>query len=313
MKGKLGLWGMPLVLLSLFASFGVIDSSFLSFRSLTITSESFAPLFVVAAGLTLVFILGEIDLSIASTASLASVVTAVVMRDTQSIGLGVAAGIGLGMLVGAFNGLAVARFRLPAFVLTLSSMLVVRAIGMIATGGYSVGQLPLDVLLFGRGKFLGVSHLLIVAVFVLAATTLTLLTSSYGRKLYLVGTNERAAAYSGVQVVRTKFLTYLFCGALAGLAGVMIVFRLGSGGPVIADNLLLMSIAAVVLGGTGIYGGSGSTAQTAIGAGIIAVLTRGLDNMGLTFYDQSIILGAVIIFGSALSKKLFNNRFSRVG
>ena len=131
-----------------------------------------------------------------------------------------------------------------------------------------------------------------------------------GREIYLVGSNERAAIFNALRVQRVKFMAYLLCGTLSGLAGVTVILRLGSGGPVVGDNVLLMAIAAAVLGGTSIIGGEGSVFKTLTGAAVIVLLDKGLNLIGLSFYDQAIVLGTVIVGGSSFSTWLHKRVFS---
>lgn len=275
--------------------------NFGSYSNLANMARLFAPLLVASVGITFVFLIGGIDLSIGSVVSLASVVCALAARETGSVWLGCLSGVGCGMAIGVVNGTAVAFFRLPAFVHTLAMLLTVRSIGMLVTGGNSVGRLPLDMMAFGRGSFLMVPNLLWIAAIVFGVSAFMLARSSFGRSLYLIGTSERAALFSGVNVPAIRFAAYFLCSTLAGLAGVLIVMRLGSGGPAVGDNLLLMAIAAVVLGGSSIMGGDGSVTKTLVGASLIILLDKGLNQLGFEFYDQAIIMGAVIILGSSFS------------
>jgi ribose transport system permease protein len=293
--------------------FSLTVEGFTTEANLSNMARFLAPLFIASAGAMLVILLGEIDLSIGSTLSLASVIAALIMRVTDSVWLGAAAGLGTGLAVGAINGTAVALLRFPAFVHTLGMLLTVRAIGMLITGGHSVGRLPREALAFGRGYFLGVPNLLWVAILIYVALALVLARTMFGRELMLIGTNRRAALFSGLRVVRARFLAFLLSGALAGLAGVLVVFRLGSGGPILGDNLLLMAIAAVVLGGTNIMGGDGGIFRTATGAAVIVLLDKGLNLLGLEFYDQAIVVGTVILLGSALGVRLHRQRVARIG
>jgi ribose/xylose/arabinose/galactoside ABC-type transport system permease subunit len=129
-----------------------------------------------------------------------------------------------------------------------------------------------------------------------------------GRELFLIGANRRAAMFSGLRMTRTRFAAFLLSGSLAGCAGMAVVLRLGSGGPILGDNLLLMAIAAVVLGGTSIMGGEGGVFRTATGAAVIVLLDKGLNLLGLEFYDQAMVIGAVILIGSALGVRLHRGR-----
>jgi ribose/xylose/arabinose/galactoside ABC-type transport system permease subunit len=302
---------LPVLILTS-AVFCITVDGFTGEANLTNMARFFAPLFIAAVGVTFVILLGEIDLSIGSTLSLASVLAALTMRATGSVWLGAAAGIGTGLTIGAINGAAVARFRFPAFIHTLGMLLTVRAVGMLVTGGHSVGRLPPEVIGFGRGYLLGLPNLLWLALLIYAAAALVLARTALGREFYLIGTNRRAAAFNGLRVMRVRFLAFLVSGGLAGLAGVAVVFRLGSGGPILGDNLLLMAIAAVVLSGTNIMGGDGGVFRTATGAAVIVLLDKGLNLLGLEFYDQAIIVGAVILLGSALGVWLHGRRVADV-
>ena len=317
-RGGAGLWSsfaapvlrapMVPVFVIAFILFCFTVEGFTSVANLGNMARLFAPLLIAAIGATFVFLLGGIDLSVGSTLSLASVVGASLMRDTGSIALGVAGGIGTGLAIGAINGTAIAVFRLPAFVHTLGMLLTLRAVALLVTAGHSVGRLPPGVMAFGRGNLAGVPNLLWLAALVYVAAAIVLRHSEFGRELFLVGSNERAARFSGLRVVRAKFLAYLLCGGLAGLSGIAVVFRLGSGGPILGDNLLLMAIAAVVLGGTNILGGDGGVFRTLTGAAVIILLDKGLNLLGLEFYDQAIVIGAVIVAGSALGVWLHQRR-----
>jgi ribose/xylose/arabinose/galactoside ABC-type transport system permease subunit len=296
------------VLIVTFLLFCLTVEGFTSAANLSNMARLFAPLLIASIGATFVFLLGGIDLSVGSTLSLASVIGASVMRDTGSVALGAAAGILTGLAIGAVNGTAIAIFRLPAFVHTLGMLLTLRAIALLVTAGHSVGRLPMEVTMLGRGSILGLPNLLWLAVLVYGASHVLLNRTVLGREIYLIGTNERAAIFNGLRVQRTKFAAYLLCGGLAGLSGIAVVLRLGSGGPILGDNLLLMAIASVVLGGTNIMGGDGSVFRTLTGTAVIILLDKGLNLLGLSFFDQAIVIGAVIIVGSALGVWLHRRR-----
>jgi len=296
------------VLVVTFLLFCLTVDGFTSAANLSNMARLFAPLLIASIGATFVFLLGGIDLSIGSTLSLASVIGASVMRDTGSVALGAAAGIVTGLAVGGINGTAIAIFRLPAFVHTLGMLLTIRAIALLVTSGHSVGRLPSEVMVLGRGSILGLPNLIWLAALVYAAAHIVLSRTMLGREIYLIGTNERAAVFNGLRVRGTKFTAFLLCGGLAGLSGIAVVLRLGSGGPILGDNLLLMAIASVVLGGTNIMGGDGGVFRTLTGTAVIILLDKGLNLLGLSFFDQAIVIGAVIIIGSALGVWLHKRR-----
>ena len=271
----------------------------------------FAPLVIAASGLTFVFLVGEIDLSIGSVLSLASALGAFAMRGTGSVWLGAIVMITTGALIGALNGAVIAWFRFSAFVHTLGVLVTARAVAMLITGGHSVGRLPAGALHFGRGEFAGVPNLLWLAIAVYVVAHILLGHTIVGREIFLVGTNRRAAVFAGLHVQRVRFLAFLISGTLAGLASLCVVLRLGSGGPILGDNLLLMAIAAVVLGGTSLFGGEGGAFRTATGALIVVILDKGLNLLGLAFYDQAVVMGLVIVLGSALGGYLYRRRTGR--
>jgi ribose transport system permease protein len=267
-----------------------------------------APLAIAAAGLTFVFLLGEIDLSIGSVLSLAAVLGALVMRDTGSVWLGAIAMVAVGALVGAFNGAAVAWLRFSPFAHTLGMLVTCRAIALLVTGGHSVGRLPTTALRFGRETVAGVTTLLWLSAAVCVVAHVMLRHTVAGRAFFLIGTNRRASVFAGLNVRRTRFLAFLISGTLAGLAGLCIVLRLGAAGPTMGDNVLLTAIAAVVLGGTNVFGGEGGVFASITGALTVVVLETGLNLLGLPFYDQAVVTGLVIVFGSALGGYLYRWR-----
>lgn len=301
-----GLGVLPLapVVLIVAAVLSLTVSGFATPINLENMARVLAPLLVVATGATFVILTGGIDLSVGATFGLASIVGATVMRDTGSITLGVAAGIAVGMVIGAVNGLAVARLRLTPFVYTLAMLLTVRAIAFLMSSGYSVGRLPPEATAFGRSALIGIPTLLWIAVFIFASALLILHRTVFGRTIYLVGANERAAIFNAINVKRTIWLVYFLSGTLAGVAGMLAVLRLGSGAPVLGDNVLLLVIAAIVVGGTSIFGGEGGLWRTLTGVVLVVMLEKGLDLMGVAFYDQAIIIGVVILAGAALGVRL---------
>lgn len=291
-------------------AFAVSVPGFATAANLETMARVFAPLLVAAIGATLIMLTGGIDLSVGATFGLASVAGALVMRDTGSIALGLAAGISVGALVGFINGVAVARFRLAPFVYTLAVLLTTRAIAFLLSRGYSVGRLPREVTAFGRSDFLAIPSLLWIAMAIFIVALIILYKTPFGRSIYLTGSNERAALFNAVDVVRVKFLVYLIGGTLSGVASMLAVMRLGSGGPVLGDTILLQIIAAVVAGGTSVFGGQGGLWRTFTGVMLIVMLEKGLDLMAVAFFDQAIVIGCVILLGSALGVILRDRRLS---
>lgn len=299
------------VLLVAFAALAIVAPGFATGTNLETMARVLAPLLIAAVGGTFIMLAGGIDLSVGAVMSLASVVGALAMRESGSVVLGVLAGTGVGLAVGAVNGIAIARWRLTPFVHTLAVLLVARAVAFLVSRGASIGQLPREATAFGRSHLLGVPSLLLIAAAIFALGLLVAHRTVFGRAVTLIGSNERAATFNAVPVARVKLLLYTLGGTLAGLAGMIAVLRLGSGSPVLGDNLLLQAIAAIVVGGTSVFGGEGGLMRTLTGVALIVILDKGLDLLGLAFYDQAIVIGIVILAGSALGTWLRGRKVAR--
>jgi ribose transport system permease protein len=287
------------VLIALLAGLGLFQPSFLSLYSLSVLAGESSVILVLAAGQTLVILFGGIDLSMAAVASLASVLIALSLPWAGVVGLlGVLA---LTALIGAAQGFVYTRAQLPSFVVTLAGLglwsglaLVIGHTTIPVTAGYeAVGWL--------KGRDFGVPHAFAFAVFATGALVVMLRWSPIGRYIYAIGMGEVAALLSGVPVGRVKIFVLALSGLFAGLAGMMMVARTYGGNPTIADSLLLPSIAAVVIGGTAITGGSGGLGRTIIGALTIGVLRVGIAVVGLDPAYEPIAYGLFIIVAVALS------------
>jgi ribose transport system permease protein len=278
---------------------------------------SMAVLAIAAIGATLVFLVAGIDLSVGSTIALSSVVGAIVTRDTGSMALGLVTAVAVGLGIGLINGVCIGFLGLQPFVLTLGVLLAARAVAYIAAaaaaggGGTaaSVGRLPREVLQFGRTTVIGIPTVFLIAVVLVAVFALILSRTATGRSLYLLGSNERAARFNGMSSGMIKCLAYSVAGMLGGFAGFILMTRLGSGNATAGDSLLLQVIAATVIGGTSLFGGLGGVWRTLVGVFLIVGLTNALGLIGMPSWNQGIIIGAVVIFGSGLA--VYLNRFSR--
>ena len=268
-------------------------------------------------GMTLVILSGGIDLSVGAILGLAGAVAAGLLKN----GLGVPgtdsllqfttsgailAGLVVGAAAGWVNGFAITRFSLPPFVATLGMLSIARGLTMLWTGGFPVTGLGDSFGHLGTGVFLGMPlpvwiMLALTAVFVVATKR-----TRFGRHLYAVGGNERAARLTGLPVARIKIAVYTLAGALAGVAGLIVTARLDSAQPNAGLGYELDSIAAVVIGGTSLAGGRGSVWGTVLGCLIIGVLNNGLFLLNVSPFWQQVIKGVVILLAVALDR--MNNR-----
>jgi len=267
---------------------------------------------LIAFGMTFVIVTGGIDLSVGSLVALTSVLAARAMAlvapggEPGAIAAGLVAGTGAGAACGLANGFIVTRFGLPPFLVTLAAMLVARGFAFIVCGGQPLYEgLPASLVTLGRGFVLEGSLGRVLPVPVLAmligfAVFHFILTRTVlGRSIVAVGSNEEAARLSGIDVARTRRAAYLMTGALAGLVGVFQTGKLMAADPKIGEMWELNVIAAVVVGGTSLFGGRGSIPGTWIGAFVIGVLNNGLNLLHVEHFWQKVVLGLVIL-GAAL-------------
>jgi len=277
---------------------------FLSVLNLTNVLVQSAVIAVVALGMTFVIVGGGFDLSVGSTVALAGCIAAAVMLKA-GVAAGVAAGIATGALIGAVNGVVIAYLRVNPFITTLGTMVLVRGVVYLFTGGAPVeGEfgLPSSFIAFGAERILGVHALVWVPAILLAILSWLLHATPYGKRVFAVGGGREAAFLSGIRVERIVASTYVWCGALAGVAGVMLASRLQSGQPTAGEFYELTAIAAVVLGGASLHGGEGKLYKSVIGVFIMVVLGNGLNLMNVDSYWQRVAIGAVIIAAAAADR-----------
>ena len=276
--------------------FAVMAPQFFSVPNLINVALSIAITGILAVGMTAVILTGGIDLSVGSVVALAGVVAAMIASDGGSaVLLGIVAALGIGLAVGFFNGVMIAQFRVPPFVVTLAMLTICRGLAFIVTGGRSIGNLPAGFAVLGRERVLGLPIPVIVMIAVFAAGWFVLARMTFGRYIYALGGNPEATYLAGVNTKRVTLLVYVLNGLLVGLAGVVLASRLGAGVPNAGLQYELDVIAAVVVGGTSLNGGRGSVIGTFWGAVFIGILNNGLNLAGIDPYMQKIALGLVIL------------------
>ncbi len=252
---------------------------------------------ILAAGMTFVILTGGIDLSVGSVVALSGIVTADALVHGWPTPAAAAAGIAVGAAVGLVNGFAVTVLRVPAFIVTLAMMLLVRGAAFKYTDARTIGGLPPS---FAAVSATLPSAAIMTAVF--ASAWLVLARTPFGRHVYATGGNREAAWLSGVRVGRVERLVYLACGVTAGLAGVLVASRLSAGYPRAGEYYELDAIAAVVVGGTSLFGGRGSIWGTLAGAFFIGVLNNGLNLFRVSPYDQLVAKGIVLLAAASLDR-----------
>ena len=291
--------GIIIALLAMFiflTVFPTTRSTFLTPKNMfNILRQNASNLFL-ATGMTMVIILGGIDLSVGSVIALSGVVAAgCVVNFGLPEAVGFIAAIAVGALVGLFNGFIICKTDIPPFIVTLASMNITKGIALVLTGGAPIRCMT-DAFKFPGAGYVGpvpTPVILMIVIFVIAALMIN--KTQLGRHIYAVGGNVQAAKFSGISVEKVKFIVYAYTGLMAGIAGVVIASRLYSGQPTAGDGAEMDAIASVVVGGTSMSGGSGRIGGTLIGVLIIGVLNNGLNLMGVDSNFQYIVKGLVIL------------------
>jgi ribose transport system permease protein len=300
---------VPTVIVVLVVYFSSVNEFYLTSQNITNILVQGAVLAIVALGVTYVILSGELDLSVGSGVALASVVAAFVMRDTSSILLGIVAALGVGMFIGVVNGLIVTRLEVPSFVATFGMLVIAHGIALAATDGGVVAGLPLGIGDLALEGFLGIRWIVWIAIALFAVLWFVQTQTAFGVRIFAVGGNRTAAHLAGVNVNRVRLLAFVISGVAVGLGAIALTARLESGQPNGGILLELDAIAAIVIGGTSIFGGRGSVVRTLAGVLLIAVLRNGLDLQGVGDDLKQIIIGLVLI--TAASVDFVRRRMAR--
>ncbi|WP_284988847.1 ABC transporter permease [Arthrobacter sp. efr-133-TYG-120] len=296
----------------LYAAFAVLIVAFSLASPVFFSSSNFlnigrqtALVTIIAVGMTFVIIAGEIDLSVASTLALSGMSAAMAIQQSGGNWLiGTVAGLATGAVVGLVNGLLTTRLSIPSFLVTLGMLGIGRGIALMLTGTTPVVVNTIAFWdTFGEGAILGIPAPIFITLLVLGIGAYLLHFSTFGRKVFATGGNATAARYSGINTRRAKTVAFVITGALAGLAGLILTARAHAARPDIAAGLELDVIAAVILGGTSLFGGRGAILGTLLGSLMIGVLNNGLTLMGVSSQAQLVVKGAIIIAAVAFSRR----------
>jgi ribose transport system permease protein len=292
-------WGdvlfVPLVLVALVVYLSLTTEFFLTSTNLTNVLVQGAVLAVVAFGLTFVILAGELDLSVGSGVALVSVVSAMVMRDSGSIVLGLLVALGVGLTIGLINGLVVTLLEVPSFIATLGMLTIAHGVALVLTDGAVISGVPESIGNLVNNGFLGIRWVLWIVVAVFAGLFFLQSQTSFGVRVFAVGGNREASRLSAIPVDRIRMACFVLTGLCVGVAGFILLARVQSGQPNAGSLLGLTAIAAIVVGGTNLLGGRGSISRTLWGVLLISVLTNGLQLKGVTDDIQEIVIGVVFI------------------
>lgn len=295
---------LPWLLLIVIVYFGVQQPRFLGSGNLLNVGLESTFLMVVSVGQMLVLITAGMDLSAGATIGLVSIICGLVMNGMVSAGdpvwlaivVGALAGLGASLLVGIVNAICVSMLDLSAFIATLATMTTITGVSLTLTGGIPVGNFPeafSNVFSFGTVASIPVpifctAILVSLAYFILHHTVL-------GRYMYALGSNRRAAHLSGIASKKVLFTGYILCALISGFTGLLVMARTGTGAATVGSDYSLQSVAACVIGGVSLFGGSGTVGGVVLGSLFLALLANGMNIMQIQSYEQMTVMGIVLV------------------
>lgn len=288
----------------IYFSISLFDQGFLTSGNLLNIVRQTATISLMALAMTFVISTGEIDLSVGSITALSSLLGALAIQSGFGIIGGLLAGVGSGLVIGLINGLLVTKVAIPSFLVTLGTMGAVKGLAMWVTGTAPVPIVDANFnFIFGSGDIGPIPVLLVWTLVFTFIAHILLRKTSFGRQVLATGGNENAARFSGVKTMKIKLWVFLGTGAMAGLAGLLYAGRMNAGRFSFGEGDELSVIAAVILGGTSLFGGVGTIIGTLVGSLLIGTINNGLIIMGLDVSQQMIIKGIIIILAVAFGKK----------
>lgn len=285
--------------------FSVSSPYFLSSNNFLNIGRQTALVSIIAVGMTFVIISGQIDLSVGSTLALSGMLAALAMRDVDNSWLiGAIAGLATGAIVGALNGILTTQVKIPSFLVTLGMLSAARGIALMLTDTKPV-IIDNDAYfgIFGEGTLGGIPSPILWTALAIVGGVLLLHFNVYGRRVYATGGNATAARYSGINTKWTTTIAFVITGLLAGLAALVLTARSHAARPDAVEGIELDVIAAVILGGSSLFGGRGQILGTLLGSLIIGVLNNGLVLLGVGSSLQLVIKGAIIVAAVAFTRK----------
>ena len=310
-------YGIFLIFIVMIVVASLLSPAFVSSTNLINIVRQMSVVGLIALGVTGIIVSAGIDLSSGSVVGLTAVVAASLAQSPDNTNafypglhlpllVPVVAACLVGALVGLINGTLIAKTRIPPFIATLGTFTAIRGAANLYTSGRPISDLTDEYDFIGQGDIFGVPVPIIILVVMAVVTHILYAHTKFGKYIYAIGGNEQAARVSGIDAARYKMLIYVYASFLAGLAGVVVSSRIGSGQPGLGVGYELDAIAAAVIGGTSLSaGGIGTVAGTIVGALIIGVLNNTLDLMNVSAFWQQIVKGCIIV-GAVILDQLKN-------
>ena len=307
-----------LIVVILFGLIGLLsaltDGMFLQTQNLINVVRQTSVIALLGIGLTIVIISTGIDLSVGSVLALSAVVSTSLAQEPDATNLmypgldvpvivAVLAGLGIGALCGFINGSLIAVFRIAPFIATLGMFTAARGAALIYSDGRPISKLDPSFNWIGQGAILGIPVPIFLLIVVAVAAHIMLTRTRFGRYVYAIGGNEQAARVSGIAISRVKIGIYTISGLLAGLGGLILAGRIGSGNPTLGTGIELDAITAAVIGGASFAGGIGTVWGAVVGALIIGSLNTGLDIMNVSPFAQQVVKGVIIVVAIIIDER----------
>lgn len=304
LKNALRQYRILLVLILEIILVSFLSDAFLTWTNLMIVIRQVSMTAIIGAGMTMVIITGGIDLSVGSIVALSGALGAGYMASSHSVILGVVVGLAIGAIIGLANGLLITKQALPPFIVTLATMVGIRGLTLVYTQGNPVIVKDPSFGFIGGGVVLGIPVPIIIMVLVFVLVHVLLKYTRFGRYVYAIGGNEEAARLSGVANNKIKVLVYTLSGLVAGLSGLILTSRLASAQPTAGSGWEMDAIAAVILGGTSLVGGSGGVVGTLIGALILGIISNALNLLNVSPFYQDVVTAIIIIVAVVTDSRL---------
>ena len=290
------------------------NGTFLQTQNLINVVRQTSVIALLGIGLTIVIISTGIDLSVGSILALSAVVSTSLAQQADATNLmypgldlpvfvAVLAGLGIGALCGFINGFLIAGFRIAPFIATLGMMTAARGVALIYSDGRPISKLEPSFNWIGQGDILGIPVPIFLLIVVAVAAHIMLTRTRFGRYVYAIGGNEQAARVSGIALPRVKIGIYMISGLLAGLGGLILAGRIGSGNPTLGTGIELDAITAAVIGGASFAGGIGTVWGAVVGALIIGSLNTGLDILNVSPFAQQVVKGVIIVVAIIIDER----------
>ena len=302
--------GLPVFIVLLAVVTGIVEPRFWSPENLLNLSRQLAPLLIISIGQAFAVISGGLDLSLAGALALSGVYGVLVMNEF-GLFAGIVVMLATGVVVGTINGTIITRFNVSPLIVTLGMLSVCRGLALIASAGLPIYDMPSAFIdIFGYGAILGIPMPTIIAIASLIAGAFVLRKTIFGRYVYAIGSKEAAAHSSGINVKLYKTLVYSVSGLTAGIGAIVLTAWVNSAQPMAANNMELQAIAAVVLGGIALTGGSGTMLNALYGVIILGMLSNSLNMMGVSSFMQTLVIGIVIVAAVILDKLRRSDRLN---